>query len=385
MKEIVPPSPPIQIPLNNNKSMCPIQFPVVQISQKLRQEIDAFIKSNPINSKPVQNGKLLKDSKYPINQRLERMGFRKAHVKEALEISNNFTFALNWLCIHVPEDDLPSGLLGNEKMSAVQHDSESLAREYALRRLLKAGFPRSICERELDLYEGDEARTLQSLIHILAGTDIQTFSSYEVDTTFIDTCKIEESEAMRAIFGERCQISNNGDIYMSIELDPICLPSLKGSRATLDIIISQNSRYPFELPGIILHNDRLPAYIRLNGLKGVALKALEDIGSPMVYSITTWMEENLDNIIKSPPLLANLSNLLLDESANKQSESDEAKKTTFQYIEKTKKSPHSHSMKSPAVMKNGKETISPRYKDRQLKRQSLPAYKFENKIIEVSF
>jgi hypothetical protein len=60
-----------------------------------------------------------------------RMGFRKEHVQEALQYVRDRDAALDWLCIHVPEAELPEKFRPQVlQIEGSAHTPESLALEY---------------------------------------------------------------------------------------------------------------------------------------------------------------------------------------------------------------------------------------------------------------
>lgn len=99
------------------------------------------------------------------------LGFRKSHIEEAAEICHNKEEVIEWLLIHVPEDDLPGWSLPEGYVAGISLGSNNLKREGAVKRLATGGFPPELCEAEYDRCSGDERKAAQSLQDTLMKED----------------------------------------------------------------------------------------------------------------------------------------------------------------------------------------------------------------------
>ncbi|KAJ2907626.1 helicase, partial [Coemansia aciculifera] len=80
-------------------------------------------------------------------------GFRQLHVAEALAAcQGDAGRAFEWLCVHVPEDDLPPQVMrrGYHASMVVGGNNGELAMQLAARRLARSGFAPTLCRQALD-------------------------------------------------------------------------------------------------------------------------------------------------------------------------------------------------------------------------------------------
>ncbi|KAI9100636.1 P-loop containing nucleoside triphosphate hydrolase protein [Phlyctochytrium arcticum] len=317
-----------------------LAYPVVHMSAENRAMVEDVIRANAdvLEEWDAQrriDSKETPSSGQPPNAGLRssliKLGFRPAHVDEALGFCVDQSSALNWLCIHVPEDDLPPRFLPNTSdINTSQHTTDSLAREYAVKRLASAGFSRSICEKALNLTNGNELEALVTLSQKLAGEDENTggdvpdtdVGSYTQDD--LQEMLIEEIEALESIFGDAFSSQKSEKLQGTILSIKIMKESIPAP-SMLEISIPNSSKYPFEVPALVLRNEKLPAYIRLSAMAGLAKDAKDNLlGSPMGFALEAWLEDNLMELVDSPPPLVKISRALsaaADSQNGKSSES----------------------------------------------------------------
>ncbi|SLM38346.1 dead deah box helicase [Lasallia pustulata] len=236
------------------------------------------------------------------------LGFRKSHIEEAVGDCKDREEALEWLLIHVPEDDLPKWSLPEGYVAGISMASGNLKREASIKRLAEAGYSAELCEKLLDKYGGDEGRTAEALQNMLIG-----HGEAEADQKFPDVSKLaieedeqqyaawsEEQSTLAAIFGDRftslspetCQIQLN-------------IPHFQGS-CTANI--RRPKPYPSIAPVVSLSSAGLPAYIRLSIIRQVVNHANEDLlGEPMIFNMVDWLEAEIPRIIENPGKLRDVS------------------------------------------------------------------------------
>lgn len=93
--------------LSSSKKKLKREFPVLDISMENRQLIENLLRDNNVDALFYNQDSasvVSSSDRQIILKSLMRMGFRKQHVDEALQWSHDQTGALNWLCVHVPED-----------------------------------------------------------------------------------------------------------------------------------------------------------------------------------------------------------------------------------------------------------------------------------------
>ena len=143
--------------------------------------------------------------------------------------------------------------------------------------------------------EGDEYLAAGSLCLELAGvTDLDIVDSVE---TF-ETAVTDEIEALQSIFSDNLTVNTSPTGWaLSFDVE---------SAGKLDIVISNASKYPNELPGVTLVEKNLPAYIKLAILQKVVRETVLHIGSPMIYTIVDFVKLYTPIILDRPPPLLSL-------------------------------------------------------------------------------
>ncbi|KAL8946209.1 MAG: hypothetical protein Q9222_007366 [Ikaeria aurantiellina] len=229
---------------------------------------------------------------------LTRLGFRPSHVEEAMEECKDSEEALEWLLIHVPEDDLPPWSLPEGYNVGVSMASGNLKREAVIKRLAQAGYSIDLCSKTLDEFAGDEERAAQALQEGLALTHEPDVSNLSLKESFSNPIWTEEKETLNAIYGERCHISQDSEVEIHL-----VLPNVQ--KFTLRVIATK--AYP-QAPPIMAIVSKLPAYIRLSVLRQLLEHARSSLtGEPMIFHIVDWLESEIPRIIQNPGRLRDVS------------------------------------------------------------------------------
>lgn len=272
-----------------------MRVPKVEMGTRTRRDVERLIRQggawNPNGVSIPTAGRRV------IATDLANIGFRKSHAEEAAEICKDREECLEWLLIHVPEDDLPKWCLPDNYLAGVSLASGDLKREGKLKRLTAAGYPLEFCSDALDLCSGDEARAAETLQNRLLQTDTVPPSDTPAFVGFWD----EEQATLEAIFGDRY---TNHDRICTILLD--LKTATKGSitlKARPPI-----SGYPYSLPVISVEAD-LPAYVRLSILKQALSSAEKDLGDQMLFNIVDWLEQNIPRITEQPGRLRDVASV----------------------------------------------------------------------------
>jgi ATP-dependent RNA helicase DHX57 len=109
--------------------------PVVEMGLQTRRMVERVIR----NRYQWSGKKMSQEPKEEVVEKLSKLGFRKGHVEEACEFTQNEEEALEWLLIYVPEDDLPRRFLPRDYSTGVSilaPTAESLALDFAAERTL---------------------------------------------------------------------------------------------------------------------------------------------------------------------------------------------------------------------------------------------------------
>ena len=86
------------------------EYPAIHLPTEMRHRIEEIIKNISGKTRELSLESVKTESEQEYDPHLETLliekGFRNAHAIEALRYCSTLTEALDWLCIHVPEDGL---------------------------------------------------------------------------------------------------------------------------------------------------------------------------------------------------------------------------------------------------------------------------------------
>lgn len=345
--------------------------PKVEMGKKLREGVEEMVRKNGVwNPNAV---KLLDRQKESIVENLVKIGFRKSHVQEALEECKDQEECLEWLLVHVPDDDLPPWSLPEGYTAGITMASGDLKREASIKRLSESGYSTALCEKLLDKHKGNEDAVAEELQNqLLAGTvpgidslKVSDDAQDELESTWAD-----EMETLKSIYDT--QFNQPSGSHCMIELE------VQGIKEKLILHVRKSKRYPATIP-IVSIAGKLPAYIRLSIYKKVLLFAQETfLGQPMVFNIIDWLQTTIPEIVDSPGKLREVS-------AAAAVPTDDANSM------KRDKSRQARNILPPPLTNRGSAEILEAWKKRQetpgqrrmmQSRQSLPAWALRIIIVE---
>ncbi|KAI9885793.1 MAG: aprataxin-like protein [Watsoniomyces obsoletus] len=290
--------------------------PKVDMGSGMRRQIESLIRRRVIwNSYHVQ---LSPAQKEKIVNSLTQLGFRKSHVREAVEYCKDREETMEWLLIHVPEDDLPGWSLPEMYRTGVTLAKGDVRREDAVKRLVAAGYATELCEDALDRSDGNEARAAEALQKVLVDGDLEIETkderlggdelvgsdsqvAAEDDNNGPDDWT-EEQSVLEAIYGDRYN-------RLGPDLCQIALanPPKGHQRVSMQFHNPLSRRYPLAVPVLNIKSEpkQLPAHVRLAAIKQAVVYSESNLqGEQMVSSLIDWFEDNLSRIIEEPgPLL----------------------------------------------------------------------------------
>ncbi|KAJ9627878.1 putative ATP-dependent RNA helicase ucp12 [Taxawa tesnikishii (nom. ined.)] len=357
--------------------------PKVEMGKRMRREVEGLVRRDGVwNPHRIT---LTASEKGKIVAELSNLGFRKAHVEEAADICKDREEVLEWLLIHVPEDDLPKWSLPEGYSAGVSLASGDLQREGKLKRLAGAGYALELCEETLDACSGDEALTAEALQNRLLGEDDTSAGGGVVDgsttqpvSTEVDSdVWAEEQTILGSIFGERYQSGSKG-LSCRIKLEVADQPSV-------DFWLhaqKPSSGYPETAP-VLGVTTGLPAYIRLSILKQCLLHAKDSlVGEQMIFNIVDWLEHEIPNIISNP---GRLSSIASASSTTAEIEARTQKASRFQQARRKPKplswTPASAGSQRLLADWQAKQS-TPAQKRMLQARQSLPAWQLQGAIVK---
>ncbi|KAG5655753.1 hypothetical protein KAF25_008872 [Fusarium avenaceum] len=275
--------------------------PKVEMGKKTRAQLETLLRRGvKWNPNDIQMSKPQKDS---IVAEFSKLSFRRSHVEEAVEYCKDREETLEWLLIHVPEDDLPRWALPESYAAGVSVGTTNLRRQGIIKRLAQAGYSLELATRVLDEQDIDEDKAAETLQNLLFPSE----NSNSDDADFLDLGSPEEQweeevGSLEAMYGDGFE--RDGDNVIRIKLD-----SVKNGQQLVDasLQIRRPATYPANLILSIVAN--IPSYIKLSIIR----KALEHIeeslrDEPMkIYLTMDWIQQNINGIIEDPGKLVDIS------------------------------------------------------------------------------
>ena len=280
--------------------------PRVEMGKRVRLDVEALIRESTVwNAHGIE---ITSTQKAQIIEETTKLGFRKSHVQEAVELCKDQKEVLEWLLIHVPEDDLPSWSLPENYIAGVSMASSDLKREAMIKRLAETGYALDLCEEELDSHSGDERRAASALQSRLLYSAEEHNGSPNIDLNKLSINNSqeqpewdEEQAVLTSIYGERYTQKSSGSIQIMLQSE-----SMKNIAIKLQLQKPLRN-YPYELP-IISIQASLPAYIRLSITKKALLHAKTSLlGEAMIFNLVDWLEQNIAATIENPGHLSAVS------------------------------------------------------------------------------
>jgi ATP-dependent RNA helicase DHX57 len=360
--------------------------PKIEVAKKMRHEIEQLIRKdavwNPhgVKLNPAEASKIV--------DQVSNLGFRRNHVEEAVEFCKDKEEVLEWLLIHVPEDDLPRWSMPEGYVAGISMASGDLKREATIKRLAAAGFATDLCEDALVAAKEDEGKAAAILQARLLGTDIEDdLSSQLAESGLEDGVEPdawedvweEEQEILSSIYDERYKKTSTH--RCSIRLEPPEEPAGNKKVVYTLSVGKPPGLYPNVLPTIALHAE-IPAYIRLSATKQALLYAQENfLGEQMIFNIVDWLEREIPNILANPGRLTDVAPAAVAADDT----SKLSKRGAGQGRRDRKPKPLNWSPSSPASQKalqdwEAKQS-SPAQKKMLAARRSLPAWNLQERIV----
>jgi ATP-dependent RNA helicase DHX57 len=277
--------------------------PKIDMGKRTRIEVERLIRQHSVwnpHMTPMEPR-----ARSSIIDGIVKLGFRKSHVEEAAELCKDKEEILEWLLIHVPEDDLPNWSLPENYTADVSLASGDLKREAAIKRLAASGYSMDLCEEAMDTNGGDEAKAAASLQdRLIQNTDeiddlTKAAASVGIDEDEPDVWE-DEKAVLSSIYDDRYSALSGNSFKVIIQPE--------GHKDSITVSARKPfGEYPNVLP-IISIQAALPAYIRLAILQQVLQFAQSNfLGEQMVFNIVDWLEHNVAAIIQNPGRLSNVS------------------------------------------------------------------------------
>jgi ATP-dependent RNA helicase DHX57 len=354
------------------------KVPKIELGKRTRREAERLIRRDAVWN--PHNVRLNPKARSALVEEISQLGFRKSHVGEAAEICKDREEIIEWLLIHVPEDDLPSWSLPEGYVAGVSMASSDLKREGALKRLAAAGFANELCEEAYDGNKRDEAKAASYLqTRLLRPNEDDDSITQELQDLSIasapeDGVWEEEMNSLEAIYSRLFERVSPTLCRIQLDLKHMGNRLILQARKPL-------GPYPAVLP-VITVEAGIPAYIRLSIIRQALLHAESSfIGAPMIFDIVDWVQQNAASIFKEPGRLTDVSSGLAAADHHTLSVKDRTHSSHFRTrrsINWVKDSPVSRRLLSEWQTRQS----MPAQQNMLIARQSLPAWKLRDRIIE---
>jgi len=287
-----------------------------------------------------------------------RMGWKPDHVRDAITNSWNdaedsvdpdfanrlnargnpvVSRVLDWLCLHVPESELPKGFEplkalevgisafgfqskrgGGESDDVVEGGAEEVGvSSPEVRELMDVGFSKEESERELGNCAGNTEEALRVLYEsLLQRALVEERGVVEEQRVVGESQSVEELEELRkdeiaALASIMADDFVEGETtrgrVLTLKLSSIDppLPLALATPPLLEITIplAPINLYPFQYPIVQLKfaeedRSKIPRGLLLEVLSKMAKEAASMLGSPLIYSLVLWVQSNLASLTR---------------------------------------------------------------------------------------
>ncbi|KAL8690207.1 MAG: hypothetical protein Q9224_004459, partial [Gallowayella concinna] len=273
------------------------QAPKLEMGKRNRTQVEGLVRRNAVwNPHGIEFPKAQYQT---IIHELTNLGFRQSHVEESISCCKDREEVLEWLLIHVPEDDLPPWSLPEGYTAGISMASGNLKRDAMIRRLAEAGYSIDLCAKTLDDCHGDEGHAAEALQKSVLATLEHESASLEIDEHGSVQTWTEEHATLSAIFGQRFRSLSSSMLEIHLQLDHL---------TTCELRVSRSSSYPRAPPIVAVICPELPAYIRLSIIRQLLEYARNNLlGEPMIFNIVDWLENEIPRIVENPGRLRDIS------------------------------------------------------------------------------
>ncbi len=349
--------------------------PKIEMGNKTRSRLEDLLRRKCVwNPLGVE---MTAAEKRAVISELKGLGFRQSHVEEAAAECKDREETLEWLLIHVPEDDLPRWALPESYTAGVTVGATNLRREGAIKRLSQSGYSVELCRAVYDDNGGDEGKAAERLQTMLlaSGSDAQQPISQPAEDTgswsTAEECWDEETATLESVFGE--QYSRTSPDVCQIRLHSVVNGPSKDVEASVQF--RKSPHYPTQI--VISVVATLPAYIKLSVIKRALAYMAESLqGEELkIYFIADWMQHNINDIVERPGLLRDIA--AVASAASEPARKPPRKARLPRMPQPINWTPNSHSRQDWLQRQE-----SPPYKKMVAQRQRLPAWEIRDVLVQ---
>lgn len=350
--------------------------PKIEMGNKTRSQLEDVLRKETVwNPHGVV---MTPKQKAAIVTEFKGLGFRQSHAEEAVEECKDREETLEWLLVHIPEDDLPRWALPERYTAGVTMASTDLRKEGVIKRLSQSGYSVDLCRKILAANDGDEGRAAVALQKLLlasgGGIDEEAQPAAESDDFWRspDECWEEEMATLEASFGEK--YTRSSPDTCQIQIDGVT----NGPATNVPTSLQFRKSPDYPVQAIISIEAALPAYIKLSVIKKALAYSHESLQGEetKIYFLADWVQENINEIIERPGALRDVASV-----ASAASEEPKA------MIKPRKRRPR---FPDPIRWINNPQskqewlarTQAPNYKKMLAQRERLPAWQLRHMIVQ---
>ena len=271
--------------------------PRLDMGRAMRADIEKLIRQHAVwNPNHYQLGI---DGRKVLVEQIAALGFRKSHAEEAVDDCSDREEALEWLLIHVPEDDLPKWAFPEGYTAGVSLASGDMKKQASLSRLAESGYSPDLCADIFSRCGGDEGLACERLQELLLRQEdveegvASSLDNLDLNKDASEEAWREEQETLVAIYGARFHVVSGSVAELQLDINFNAPP--------ITLQIRKSSTYPTCPPVINLVRTTLPAQVKLSMVRQAATFAAENLlGEPMVFALCDWLEAHSPSIIENP-------------------------------------------------------------------------------------
>lgn len=371
-----------------------------------------------------------------LENQLKTLAFRPAHVQSAvsaiataygrlhssssatkdplvlsLSILSPLEAAIEWLLLHVPEDDLPPRYRPSSTSadfitgaSVKAGGKDALVKGWLVDRLVKqGGYPRKAVMTVLEGREVRESEALDILSRRLCGWEgedggwgveaYRAFDGNEAGRADRDAAREEEIMALEAVLGDRYSRISSTEGVVDIE------DMSTGDKIRLHVVFDDASpypspNYPYSPPSFYITSPTLPSYMRLHLLASMLRQfrdperhdlasVLEAGAGGAVLIMVEHLEMILPDVIAEPPDVGEVTRYLVPKVEEAVPESAPKRTAAKKQIRHQPKWRAPSAEDERRVQEQYKAMTSrPGYAGMMAQRQKLPAWKEHGAITD---
>ncbi|KAM7201476.1 putative ATP-dependent RNA helicase ucp12 [Rhypophila sp. PSN 637] len=350
--------------------------PKIEMGNKTRTQLEDLLRRETVWN---PHGVILTGAqKSAIVKEFRELGFRQSHIEEAVEECKDREEALEWLLVHIPEDDLPRWALPERYSAGVSVGATDLRREGAIKRLAQSGYSIELCRKIIAACDGDEGRAAEALQDLLlksADSD-EAVPAEEAAESWMTPEELweEEMATLEASFGEH--YSRLSPEVCQIRIEGVVNGAVKDVETYIQF--RKSPQYPSQV--ILSIVAALPAYIKLSIIKKALAYAHDSLRGEeaKIYFVASWVQENINEIIDKPGALRDVSAVASAVSEEPKPAARNARR------KKTSRNPNPINWTPNPQSKQEwlARSETPGYKKMLSGRQRLPAWQVRDKVVQ---